>query len=96
MTGFFTDDDGDTQETERCGNCGREFPVAELRDDGYCSACGDSAWTQKCPDCGSTAIISETKDNPKGYRTHSPGAITIWQCSSCGYTSGGRHDWKWE
>jgi len=96
MTGFFTGDDGDdTQDLEQCGNCGREFPAEELRDDGYCSACAESAWTQECPECGSTAIVSETKDNPnKG--THAPGTITIWQCSNCGFTSGARHDWRWK
>lgn len=96
MIRFLGDDDPDDVEVERCGNCGREVPAGELRDDGYCRSCGDSAWTQTCPRCGATAISAETRDNPKGYHTHASGTITIWECEGCGFRSRFQHDWRWE
>lgn len=94
MTALFSGDDtGD--ETGQCGNCGRTVSTDELRGDGYCRRCGASSWTQNCPRCGSTAISSETRTNPRGYRTHAPGTITVWECDSCGFRSGYRHDWRW-
>lgn len=95
LFGGSSDEESD-RDKKRCTNCGRLKDVDDFWNDEVCNSCGKSAWTQKCPRCDSTSITSETKDNPKGYETHAPGTITIWECNECGFRSGFRHDWKWE